>query len=81
MQTKVSVRGQTVVPQEIRKALGIIPNSVLHWRVKDGVILVYAVPPDPVAASLGLLKGRGTLQGFLDQRNEERREELPSEKA
>ena len=69
-----------MVPQEIRKALGITPKSVLHWRVKDGVILVYAVPADPVAASLGFLKGRGTLQGFIDQRGEERRKELEIEK-
>ena len=79
MKSKVSVRGQTVIPREIRKSLGITANSVLDWRVQDGVILVYAIPSDPVAASLGLLEGKGTLQEYLEDRGEERRKELAGE--
>ena len=80
MQSKVSVRGQTVIPWEIRKALGITPNTILHWKVQDGAILVYPVPSDPVKASLGILKGRGTFQEFLRERNEERTKELARER-
>ena len=76
MQSKVSARGQTVIPWEIRKTLGITPNTVLHWQVQDGAILVYPVPSDPVKASLGILKGRGTFQEFLRERNEERARKL-----
>ncbi|MBI2939333.1 MAG: AbrB/MazE/SpoVT family DNA-binding domain-containing protein, partial [Chloroflexi bacterium] len=47
MQTKVSVRGQTVIPQEIREALGISPGDTLAWRLHDGAILVYPLPADP----------------------------------
>ena len=79
MKSKVSVKGQTVIPSEIRKSLGITVDSVLHWRVQDGVMLVYAIPSDPVAASLGLLEGKGTLQEYLEDRGEERRNELAGE--
>jgi hypothetical protein len=41
---------------------------------------VYPVPSDPVKASLGILKGRGTFQEFLRERNEERAKELARER-
>ena len=81
MQSKVSVRGQTVIPQEIRKAFGIKPHSVLHWRIQDGAIVVYPVPEDPVKASLGILKGKGTFEEFLKGRNEDRARERAKELA
>lgn len=79
MQSKVSVRGQTVIPREIRKLLGITENSLLCWEVEDGVIKVYPVPADPVRASLGLLKGRGAFSEFLEERAAERARERREE--
>ena len=79
MESKVSVRGQTVIPKEIRKALGITENSRLYWKIQDGVIQVLPIPADPVQASLGLLRGRGTFGEFLRGRNEERHKELAKE--
>ncbi len=79
MESKVSVRGQTVIPKEIRKALGITENSRLYWKIQDGVIQVLPLPADPVQASLGLLRGKGTFGEFLQGRNEERHKELVKE--
>ncbi len=79
MQSKVSVRGQTVIPRAIRKAFGITENSLLHWKVQDGLILVYPLPTDPVQASLGVLRGRGTFEEYLRERNEGRHKELRKE--
>ena len=79
MESKVSVRGQTVIPKEIRKALGITENSRLYWKIQDGVIQVFPLPTDPVQASLGLLRGKGTFEEFLRGRNEERHQELAKE--
>ncbi len=79
MESKVSVRGQTVIPKEIRKALGITENSRLYWKIQDGVIQVFPLPADPVQASLGLLRGKGTFGEFLQGRNEERHKELVKE--
>ena len=81
MQTKVSVRGQTVIPREIRKSLGITPDTTLHWTLQNGVINVYPVPADPVRASLGLLKGKLTFGEFLKERQMERAKELSNEES
>ena len=79
MQTRVSVRGQTVIPSKIRKSLDITTNTVLHWRVRNGVITVYPVPSDPVRASRGILRGRWSYGEFLRDRNRERAKELAQE--
>ena len=72
-QTKVSVRGQTVIPQEIREQFGIKPETKLSWSTRNGIIIVIPIPEDPVKASIGILKGRGfTLKDFLEQREKER---------
>ncbi len=80
-QTTVSVRWQTVIPREIREALNIAPNTRLEWRVKDGVIVVYPIPPDPVRAALGMLKGRGPATEILlaERRLQRRRERAQEE--
>lgn len=80
MQSKVSVRGQTVIPKSVRVALGITPDCSLHWRVEDHVAVVTPIPSDPVAASFGILEGKGsTFEDFLKERNEERRREHEKE--
>ncbi len=72
-QSTVSVRGQAVIPQEIRKQLGIKPNTKLAWSTRNGVIIVVPLPEDPVKASFGLLAGRGfTLDDFLEERQKQR---------
>ena len=76
MQSVVSVRGQTVIPKEIRKALGIKEGAKLSWIVKDNHIVVFPIPEDPVRALRGILKGHGTYEQWLKERNEERQREL-----
>ena len=76
MQSKVSIRGQTVIPNLIRKAFGITVNSLLYWKVQDGLILVYPLPADPVQSSLGVLREKGSFEEFLRDRNEGRSNEL-----
>ena len=72
-QSTVSVRGQTVIPQEIREKLGIKPKTKLVWSAENGVITVIPIPEDPIEASFGMLAGRGyTLDDFLEERRKER---------
>ena len=82
MQSVVSVRGQTVIPKEIRKALGIKEGAKLSWIVKDNHIVVVPIPEDPVGALRGILKDSGyTFEDFMRERNEEReRERMLEEK-
>lgn len=80
MKSKVSVRGQTVIPKEIRKELGITTETTLQWRLRNGAIVVYPIPKDPVAASVGILKGKGlSTDDFLKERRKERELELSKE--
>ena len=80
MKTTVSVRGQTVVPREIREKMGIEPQSKLKWQIVDGQIIVTPIPPDPVRASVGLLKGKGlTTEDLLVERRKERQREQDEE--
>jgi len=74
--SKVSVRGQTVIPQEIREQMGIKPRSELAWSASNGVIVVVPIPEDAIEASIGLLAGKGyTLDDFLRERGQERQQE------
>jgi AbrB family looped-hinge helix DNA binding protein len=82
LKSKVSVRGQTVIPQEIREKLGIRPNSELAWWVEGKTITLIPLPKDPIAASWGMFAGRGyTLEDFLRERAEERKQELGKDEA
>lgn len=76
MQTTVSVRGQTVIPRQIRKELGITQATILEWKVKDGMIIVVPLPPDPVKSAVGILEGRGpSSYDLLDERKADREKE------
>ncbi len=76
MQTKVSIRWQTVIPRDIRRALQIEPHMKLEWQVEDGVIIIRPIPKDPVRASRGLLKGRGlSSEALAAERRKEREKE------
>jgi AbrB family looped-hinge helix DNA binding protein len=73
MKSRVSGRGQTVIPKEVRKALGITPASVLMWNVKNGRAEVVALPADPVKSLRGILKDTGfSFDEFLKERNKDR---------
>ncbi len=76
MRSTVSVRWQTVIPQEVREALGIEPNSKLDWEVKDGYILVHPLPSNPVRAARGMFKDGGpSVEDLLAERRRERASE------
>jgi AbrB family looped-hinge helix DNA binding protein len=77
MKSTVSVRWQTVIPQEAREALRLEPNSKLEWEVKDGFLIVHPLPSNPIRASRGMLKDRGP---SVDDLLAERRRERESEK-
>jgi AbrB family looped-hinge helix DNA binding protein len=72
MQSRVSVRGQTVIPKDIRKAFNITPDKILQWEVTNGRIVVFPVPADPVRASVGILKGKWNFAEFLKEREADR---------
>lgn len=56
MKSVMSIRGQTVVPKEVREALGIKPGSKLSWALRDGSVVVRPIPEDPIRAMKGALR-------------------------
>ena len=68
-----------MVPKEVREALGIKPGTKLYWVMKGDTAVVFAVPNDPVRALRGILKGRGSYEMWLQERNEERKRERTTE--
>lgn len=73
MKSKVTVRGQTVIPASIRKQFNITPKTHLEWRVNDGVIQVYPLPADPIGALEGKLRGTGITKSLVEGRRKERK--------
>jgi AbrB family looped-hinge helix DNA binding protein len=81
MTTTVSVRWQTVIPQEVREALKIEPNSKLEWEVREGCILVFPIPADPIRAARGMFKEGGpTTDDLLAERRRELQREEETER-
>src|SRR5262245_43103455 len=73
MRSTVSVRWQTVIPQEAREALKLEPNSKLEWEVKDGFLIVHPLPANPIRAARGMLKNGGpSVNDLLAERRRER---------
>ena len=68
-ETRVSDKGQTIIPRVIRRTLNIEPGTRLRWESRDSVIILYPVVKDPVAAAQGKLQGLGiSMSDFLEQR-------------
>ena len=67
MHTKVSVKGQIVIPAEIRTKYAIRPGDTVDVRDGDGKILVFPLPKDIIQASRGFLKGSTSLTVALLQ--------------
>lgn len=52
---RVTVKGQTTIPQEVRQALDLKPGDLLLWETSDeGVATVQRVQPLDHAHSLGV---------------------------
>jgi bifunctional DNA-binding transcriptional regulator/antitoxin component of YhaV-PrlF toxin-antitoxin module len=82
MMTKISTRWQTVVPKDVREELGIGPDWTLSWEVRENVVVVVPIPPDPVRACLGILKGKGgpTVADLLEERRRDRERDEAKER-
>lgn len=70
MRTKVTSRGQTVVPAKIRKDHQILPQAQLEWIDDGETIRVIPIPADPIRASKG--SSKGLHQRLLRERELER---------
>lgn len=75
--SKVTSKGQIVIPKKIREKYGIHPSTSIRWIEKKEGILMVPDAEDPIVAARGMLKGSGVLEAYLkEKKKEKKREEL-----
>ena len=62
---KIGTDGQVTIPQEIREALGLLPDTEVELTVVEGGVLVRKVQEKPADAHLFFKKMRGRFKGGM----------------
>jgi AbrB family looped-hinge helix DNA binding protein len=65
MHAKVSIKGQIVIPAELREKYAIAPGDTVDVRDGDGKILVFPLLKDAIQTSRGFLQGGTSLTAAL----------------
>ncbi len=73
--SKVTSKGQIVIPKKIREKYGIRPSTSIHWVEKEEGILMVPDSEDPIVAARGMLKGSGILKAYLKDKKKEKEKE------
>jgi len=66
--SKVTSKGQIVIPKKLREKYGILPATAIRWIEKDEGILMVPESEDPIKAARGMLKGSGILRSYLKEK-------------
>ena len=75
METQVLVKGQVVIPAEIRRRLGLKQGTKLHVEEHDGEIVLRPLDRRYFESMAGFLKGSGLTKGLEASRKEDRKRE------
>ena len=73
--SRVTSKGQVVIPKRLREKYGIFPVTVIRWIEKDNGILIVPESEDPIKAARGMLQGTGLLNTYLKEKRLERQKE------
>ena len=73
--SKVTSKGQIVIPKKIREKYGIRPSTSIHWIEKEEGILMVPDSDDPIISARGMLKGSGLLKAYLLEKKKEKESE------
>lgn len=68
MEMRVSVKGQIVIPVELRRKYGLEPGTVVRIVDTGQGILLKPITEKTISELRGILKGSGVLQSLLDER-------------
>jgi len=75
MSSKVTSKGQVVIPKKLREKYGIRSATAIRWIEKDQGILMVPESEDPILAARGMLEGSGILQAYLKEKRREKQKE------
>ena len=73
--SKVTSKGQIVIPKKIREKYGIHPSSSIHWIEKEEGILMVPDSDDPIISARGMLEGAGLLKAYMKEKKKEKERE------
>jgi AbrB family looped-hinge helix DNA binding protein len=73
--SKVTSRGQIVIPKRIREKYGIQPSTSIRWIEKSEGILMVPDSEDPIESAKGMLQGSGMLKIYLKGKTDEKKKE------
>ena len=68
MTSKVTSKGQIVIPKHIREKYGIRTATKIHWIERDEGILMVPDTEDPILAARGMLQGADVLKAYLREK-------------
>ena len=63
--SKVTSKGQVVIPKRLRQKYAIISSTAIRWIEKNNGILLIPKSIDPIEAARGMLKETGLLKAHL----------------
>ena len=75
METSMTVKGQVVIPADLRRRLGIKKGTRLHVEERDGEIILRPLTRDYFERMSGVLKGAGLVRALEASRREDREKE------
>ena len=73
--SKVTSKGQIVIPKRLRERYGLRPTTRVRWVEKQEGILMVPETEDPIVAARGTLGGTGILKAYLEEKKLEKRRE------
>lgn len=75
VRTRVTQRGQTVIPADLRRRYGIADGSEIEWVDTGAGLKVVPIPSDPVTSLRGIGKGERLVDRLLEERRHDRARE------
>lgn len=73
--SKVTSKGQVVIPKRLREKYGIRSATSIRWIESEQGILMVPESEDPIIAARGMLKGSGILKAYLKEKRLEKQRE------
>jgi len=75
LSSKVTSKGQVVIPKKLREKYGIRTATAIRWIENDQGILMVPESEDPIVAARGMLKGSGILKAYLKEKKRDKQKE------
>ncbi len=73
--SRVTSKGQIVIPKRLREKYAIAPAMTIRWIPKEEGLLMVPESDDAVKAARGMLKGSGRLKTYMKEKQLEKRRE------